>query len=121
MPLNQNAVEIIKRLIAKRYFGEDSPLVPDEKGNYSRPSGFRRQWESVLAYAGVEQKGQQCLRHTFATALVNGKKDENGVIHTLPLRQVADILGHSTSTITEKYYVKREMKKLRGITNKFQF
>ena len=46
------------------------------------------------------------LRHTFATILVNGQKDENGNIKSLPVRKVADILGHFTTAITEKYYVK---------------
>lgn len=60
------------------------------------------------------------LRHTFATILVNGQKDENGNIKSLPVRKVADILGHTTTAITEKYYVKRELRKLSGITEEFE-
>lgn len=34
-------------------------------------------------------------------------------------RQVADLLGHSTSQITELYYVKKDTSRLSGITNDF--
>ena len=34
-------------------------------------------------------------------------------------KQVADLLGHSTSEITEMYYVKRDNTRLVGITNGF--
>ncbi|MEI3306345.1 MAG: tyrosine-type recombinase/integrase [Dysosmobacter sp.] len=50
--------------------------------------------------------GLHTLRHTFATNLVNGVKQPDGTIRSLSPRQVADLLGHSTSEITELYYVK---------------
>jgi hypothetical protein len=34
---------------------------------------------------------------------------------------VADLLGHSTSEITEMYYVKRDSTRLVGITDGFAF
>ena len=34
--------------------------------------------------------------------------------------QVADLLGHTTSEITEMYYVKKDTTRLLGITNDFQ-
>ena len=34
-------------------------------------------------------------------------------------KQVADLLGHSTSEITEMYYVKRDSTRLVGITDGF--
>lgn len=40
-----------------------------------------------------------------------------GTIKFLIPRQVADLLGHTTSEITELYYVKRDMTKLNGITD----
>ena len=36
-------------------------------------------------------------------------------------RQVADLLGHSTSQITEMYYVKKDTTRLQGITDGFNF
>ena len=59
------------------------------------------------------------LRHTFASSLVNGIKQEDGSIRSLTPRQVADLLGHSTSQITEFYYVKKDTSRLHGITDGF--
>ena len=35
VPLNQAAVEAVEQLRQERYFGPDSPLVSDEKGDYT--------------------------------------------------------------------------------------
>lgn len=61
------------------------------------------------------------LCHTFATNLVNGIKQPDGTIKSLTPRQVGDLLGHSTSQITEMYYVKRDTSRLIGITDSFEF
>ena len=61
------------------------------------------------------------MRHTFATNLVNGVKQDNGTIKAaLSPRQVADLLGRSTSQITELYYVKKDTARLNGITEGFE-
>ena len=44
---------------------------------------------------------------------------EDGSIKSLTPRQVADLLGHSTSQITELYYVKKDTSRLHGITDGF--
>ena len=121
IPLNNTAVEMIKDLRKELYFGEDSPLIPDKEGNVTRPVNFRKRFYRILAAAGIEKKGLHSLRHTFATNLVNGIKDEEGNIQCLTTRQVADLLGHTTSEITELYYVKRNNDNLNGITDKFNF
>lgn len=41
----------------------------------------------------------------------------DGTIRSLSPKQVADLLGHSTSQITETYYVKKDTKRLQGITD----
>ena len=40
-------------------------------------------------------------------------------IKALTVRQVADLLGHSTTQVTEMYYVKKDNKMLGGITDGF--
>ena len=102
------------------YFGEDTPLVCDEKGGFTRPLNFRKRFYRVLQGAGIEQKGLHSLRHTFATNLVNGVKQPDGTIKCLTPRQAGDLLGHSTSQITEMYYVKRDNSRLIGITDSFE-
>ena len=51
---------------------------------------------------------------------IQSDKDKDGNIKALTPRQVADLLGHTTSEITELYYVKRDMKMLNGITDGFE-
>jgi integrase len=119
VPLNQVAVDAILDLRAERYFGEDSPLISDEHGGYTRPVNFRKRYYRILEAAGLKQRGLHTLRHTFATNLVNGVKQPDGTIRSLSPRQVADLLGHSTSEITELYYVKKDTSRLAGITAGF--
>lgn len=47
-------------------------------------------------------------------------KQADGTIKSLTLRQVADLLGHTTSEVTELYYVKRDLTKLNGVTDGFE-
>ena len=120
VPLNDTAIEMIKDLRKESYYGEDSPLIPDENGSYTRPVNFRKRYYRILKAAKIEKKGLHSFRHTFATRLVNGIKQADGTIRSLTPRQVADILGHSTSQITELYYVKKDTKRLSGLTNEFE-
>ena len=120
IPLNSTAIEMILILRTDRYFGADSPLISNQVGDFTRPSTFRSRWYTLLDFAGISHKGLHSLRHTFATRLINGVEDENGNLKTLTVRQVADLLGHTTSSVTEKYYVRREPNKLCGITDEFE-
>ena len=120
VPLNDAAIEAIKEIRAEYYFGEDSPLICDEHGNYTKPVNFRKRFYRILYAAGIERKGLHSLRHTFATNLVNGVKQPDGTIKALSPKQVADILGHTTSQITEMYYVKKDTSRLSGITDGFE-
>ena len=120
VPLNNTAVEAIKELRQEFYFGEDSPLVCDSKGGHTKPSNFRKRFYRILDGAGIEHKGLHSLRHTFATNLVNGVKQPDGTVKSLTPKEVADLLGHSTSEITERYYVKRDSSRLNGITDGFE-
>ncbi len=120
VPLNNTAIEAIKELREKHYFGQDAPLICDEKGNYTKPVNFRKRFYRILKDAGIETKGLHSLRHTFATNLVNGVKQPDGSIKALSPKQVADILGHTTSQITEMYYVKKDTSRLNGITDGFE-
>lgn len=119
IPLNDTALQMIEELRQEYYFGENSPLICDEHGNYTKPSVFRRRYHRLLEGAGIESKGLHSLRHTFATNLVNGVKQADGTIRALTVKQVADLLGHSTTQVTEMYYVKKDTARLNGITNDF--
>ena len=83
------------------------------------PDVFRRRFHRLLDGAGIESKGLHALRHTFATNLVNGVRQPDGTVKALTVRQVADLLGHSTTQVTEMYYVKKDNKMLNGVTEGF--
>ena len=119
VPLNDTAIEAIRDLRKEFYFGEDTPLVCDQQGKYTRPVNFRKRYYKILKNAGIEQKGLHSFRHTFGSKLVNGIKQPDGSLLCLSPKQVADLLGHSTSEITEMYYVKRDNTRLVGITDGF--
>ena len=120
VPLNRTAMDMIEDLRKEAYFGENTPLVADGNGDYTKPVNFRKRYYRILKAAGIKRKGLHSLRHTFATNLVNGQKKPDGTIKALSPRQVADLLGHSTSQITELYYVKKDTSRLNGITEGFE-
>ncbi len=121
VPLNGAAIATIEELRQECDFGHTAPLVSNENGDYTRPVNFRERYYRILKAARIEQKGLHSLRHHFATQLINGVKQPDGTILALSPRQVADLLGHSTSQITEMYYVKKDTTRLQGITDEFNF
>ena len=96
VPLNSTAIEMIRDLQNEMYFGENSPLVCDTNGDYTKPVNFRKRFYRILNAAGIEIKGLHSLRHTFATRIC-----EAGV----NLKVIQDILGHVDISTTMNIYV----------------
>ena len=95
VPLNDTAIAMIQDLRKETYFGEDTPLVPGEHGNFTRPVNFRKRYYRILAAAGIEKKGLHSLRHTFATLAL-----QNGV----DIKTVSGMLGHFSAGFTLDTY-----------------
>ena len=85
IPLNENAIEMIKSLQEEVYLGEDAPLIPDENGTFTNPRNMRTRFQRILKAAGLEKRGLHVLRHTFATTLINGIRQPDGTLKTLGL------------------------------------
>ena len=121
VPLNYVALEMIKELREERYFGYDSPLLCKSDESFTNPNELGSRFKKFQIACGIsEPKTLHALRHTFATNLINGVAQQDGHIERLTVKQVADILGHTTTEITERYYVKRDNSRLKGLTNQFE-
>ncbi len=97
------------------------PLVCDEHGEFTKPVNFRKRFERIIKAAKLpDYLSLHSLRHTYATRLGNGVKQPDGSILRLSPKQIANLLGHSTSEVTELYYVKRDLSCLSGITDGFE-
>ena len=119
VPLNQAAIDAVEDLRGSVLRRRCTPCVRPQRG-FHTPVNLRQRYYKILKAAEIEQKGLHSLRHTFATNLVNGIRQVDGSIRSLTPRQVADLLGHSTSQITEMYYVKKDTARLGGITDGFE-
>ena len=121
VPLNYVALEMIKELRNERYFGFNSPLLCKSDGSFTNPNELGSRFKEFQIACGInEPKALHVLRHTFATNLINGVAQQDRHIERLTVKQVADILGHTTTEITERYYVKRDNSRLKGLTNQFE-
>ena len=69
-----------------------------------------------LAPAAAEQSAKA---FGFASDVTVTAELEGNTIKSLTVKQVADLLGHTTTEITELYYVKKDNTKLEGLTDAF--
>ena len=77
--------------------------------NGRRVRDFRKTWGKIIKEAGLEGVTPHTIRHTVATQLVR-----KGV----PIIEVAKLLGHRDSRITEKVYAKFSPDYLQNATEK---
>ena len=61
----------------------------------------------------------EIVAHGGLDGMGAGVGQPDGTVKALTVRQVADLLGHSTTQVTEMYYVKKDTSLLTGITNDF--
>lgn len=56
---NPNTFFMISLILQQMYFGEDSPLIPDENGQFTKPSNFRKRFYRILEACGVKENQKQ--------------------------------------------------------------
>jgi len=99
LPLPPAAVALLtserERQLALGSWAPDAPLIQDPKGKVYGLFRLRAALARVLAAAGLPRMRLHDLRHSTASVLL-----ESGV----PARVVADLLGHSTVSVTLAIY-----------------
>ena len=120
VPLNNTAIAMAEDLRREFYFGEDAPLVCDKHGGFTHPLNFRKRFERIIKAAHLpDNLSLHSFQHTYATRLGNGVKQPDGTILRLSPEQIANLLGHSTSEVTELYYIRNDPTALEGVTDGF--
>ena len=95
VPLNDAAMAVLDQLDSK---GKSEWLFTssrkDENGERKRMSTINKVWQQIRQEAGLPWLRLHDLRHNYASMLVNSGRT---------LYEVQKILGHSDSTVTERY------------------
>ena len=100
IPLNKRLISIINTF--NHTNGENYILTNTQA--YIEPKSYRNYYTSFLKKNSITPLNFHCLRHTFATCLI-----ENGADY----KSVSEILGHSTINMTLNMYVHPKMEKKR--------
>lgn len=101
VPLSDWAVELLRPL---RGIG---PLVPSD-GGHMKPTELQRKYRRHLKACGLRYVPMRDLRHTYGTLMI-----EAGV----PLPIVSRMMGHSTTAITDRFYVRPHKSAQRDAVN----
>ena len=56
VPLNDTAIEMINRLREEVYLGDDTPLIPNEKGDFIKPINLLRRFYRLQTAAGIPEE-----------------------------------------------------------------
>ena len=84
-----------ERLAAGEVWVASGQVIATEIGTPVDPSNFRRRFAKVSAAAGIEKCHPHELRHTAASLMLS---------RDVPLHIVADVLGHSSISVTKDVY-----------------
>ena len=86
--MNSELVKMLKSMptVSEYIFG-----TPEGKAEFTL---YRKPFESAVKEAGINDCVFHTLRHTFASDLV---------MKGIDLKTVADLLGHATTAMTERY------------------
>lgn len=88
---------------------ENSLVFPSEKGTKINAANLRRHWVSIIEKAGVKYLKFHCIRHSFATQLL--EKGEN-------LKYIQQLMGHSSISTTIDIYSHVSIDSLEGAISK---
>lgn len=117
IPLKDKTIKAIDKL--KTINGNFDYICATSKNTLPHENNLNRMFDCILKEASIENPiipetkrykySIHSFRHTFASILINDKNQS--------IAQVAQLLGHSSSDITFKYYLKPESEKLIDVIN----
>lgn len=93
------------------------PETKNKNGKPYAPHSISQKWQLFLKdvvskYPDVRYFNLHILRHTFGTRLLNNH---------MPLELVSEALGHSSISMTEKYYVNPSSERIKCMVNHLDF
>ena len=94
IPLNNAATEAIENMVER--FPDSKYIVCNSKGNMIPPDHLDRTFYRLLNNVGIKKTGVHSLRHTFASLLFASGAN---------VRTVSELMGHSSTYITENIYI----------------
>lgn len=106
IPMNDSLYEVLLSLDVRH---SNRYLVSASK-KYIEPRSLRYHYKKILQELNIEYLPFHCLRHTFATRLINNTND---------YKTVSIILGHSSIAITLDTYTHLNDKQIRSCINKY--
>lgn len=108
IPINSDVKNAIKEYLEVRPITKESKLLIGERGALQREA-INRILRKYCISAGIESVNPHCLRSCLGTRLL---KEKNVDIVT-----VSKILGHSSITTTERYYLGTNMSHMANALN----
>ena len=97
VPLAGDALEMLRSMKDERRPLDDKPVFVDGEGDPPKPSRVTKRFKFYVRKAKLDDREDLCLhstRHTTASWLS---------MQGVPLRTIAEILGHSSTQVTERY------------------
>ena len=107
--LNYIPAPCLDRLKEIREKRKDEVWLCELRGEPMRPDVFSKKWKKILRGAGLEEVVVKNLRHSCGTMLIR----EMGA----SIADVAELLGHSETRTTEKYYLQQSDESKKRVAN----
>ena len=95
LPLSPPVVTLLKKWRLQCPATELGLILPSTAGGILHPRTLYDALKRAQAVAGVRPLDLKAFRHTYATALIQGREDDT---------QIARLMGHADTTVTRKVY-----------------
>ena len=98
IPLNQKLAHTLARLHKLQGWPSDGPVIRSQRGGHMTPRGVVNWFAEIYAEAGLTGCSSHSGRRTFVTRAARALVKAGG-----SLRDVQELVGHSSLSTTERY------------------